>query len=189
MAKLIVALGVVITCLVSALGQEAPPLRQVVLYSKITHRDWSRSSINFESGERGSPSADASGFDLIYGTLAINDDSNWFEVSDARSMIVDMGAKQWGDFKETPSFPNSDKPRKPLPLKGNVKEIVTSAGSKEVSPYQQFVPVKAGHIYLMKVVRERKKTYIMFRVDNLVSEDNCLLSWKTVPPPRLDIER
>jgi hypothetical protein len=187
--KLTLALGSLLALSVTAGGQVVPELNTVTLFSKISHRDWSRSSVNFDSGQRGSPTADISGFDLVYGTLAVNDDSDWFEVIDGRSMIVDLGARQWSDFKATPSFPKSKKPQKPRPLSGNVKEIDTSGGSREVSPYQQFARVKAGHIYLMKVVRDRNKTYVMFRVDNLVSEDNCLLSWKKVAPPPDDLEK
>lgn len=187
--KLVFALGVFIALSVSAVSQDAPTLNQITLYSKMVHRDWSRSAVNFESGERGSPTADTSGFDLIYGTLAVNHDGNWFEVIDGRSMIIDLGKKKWADFKQTPSFPKSKKPQKPRPLTGDVKEIDVSGGSKEVSPYQQYVYVKAGHMYLMKVVRDRKKTYVLFRVDILNSEDNCVLSWKKVAPPPDDIEK
>lgn len=187
--SLIFAVSSLIALSVTAVGQDEPPLSTVTLFSKISHRDWSRSSVNFDSAQRGSPTPDTSDFDLIYGTLAVNDDSDWFEVIDGRSMIIDLGAKRWSDFKTTPSFPKSKKPQKPRPLSGRVKEIDTSAGSKEVSPYQQFVRVKAGHMYLMKVVRDQKKIYVMFRVDNLVSEDNCLLSWKKVRAPVDDLER
>lgn len=160
-----------------------------IWYSKIGHRDWSRASVNFESGGRGLTYGEkTTDFDLTYGNLAVNHDGDWFEVRDPSSMIVDVGPKQWGDFKETPSFFKSKKPRKPLPLSGP-KEIDASANSKEISPYQQFVRVKVGHMYLMKVMRERKKTYIMFRVDKLIKEDNCLLSWKKVPPPAEDVEK
>ena len=187
--KLTFTLAALLTFFVVTDAQDSPALNQVTLFSQITHRDGSRASVNFDSGERGSPTADTSPFDLIFGTLAINDDSNWFEVIEARSMIIDLGRKQWSDFKQTPSFPKSHKPRKPLPLNGRVKEIEASAGSTEISPYQQFVPVKPGHIYLMKVVRERKKTYVMFRVEDLISEDNCRLSWKKVAPPPADVEQ
>lgn len=186
-SKLIFALGALIALSVTVDGQQVPELNHVTLYSKLGHRDWSRASVNFDSGERGSKDAQVDEFDLIYGTLAVNSDSDWFSVRDPRSTIVDLGAKQWGDFSETPSF-KSKKPRKPLPLSAPMV-IDGSAGSKEISPYQQFVPVKAGHMYLMKVVRGRKKTYIMFRVDTLVKEDNCLLSWKKVPPPAEDVEK
>jgi len=44
-------------------------------------------------------------------------------------------------------------------------------------------------MYLMKVMRERKTIYVMFRVDSLSKEDNCVLSWKRVPPPPEDFEK
>ena len=186
--QLILALGALIALSVTAGGQDVATLNQVTLYSKMGHNDWSRASFNFESGERGSPSARTANYDLTYGTLAVGYDRDWFEVRDPRSMIIDLGAKQWGDFKETPSFFKGKKPRKPLPL-SRPKVIDASADSKEISPYQQFVRVEAGHMYLMKVMRERKTIYIMFRVDSLSRVDNCVLSWKQVPPPRDDFEK
>lgn len=185
--QLILALGALIALSVTASGQEVATLSQVTLYSKMGHNDWSRTSINFESGERGAPSRTAK-YDLTYGNLALNHNADWFEVRDPRSMIIDLGAKQWGDFKETPSFFKGKKPRKPLPL-SQPKVLDGSAGVKEHSPYQQFVRVEAGHMYLMKVMRERKTFYIMFRVDSLSRVDNCVLSWKIVPPPRDDFEK
>lgn len=185
--QLILALGALVALTVTAGGQEVATLNQVTLYSKMGHNDWSRTSINFESGERGSPSRTAN-YDLTYGNLAVNYDADWFEVRDPRSMIIDLGAKQWGDFKETPSFFKGKKPRRPLPL-SRPKVLDASAGVKEHSPYQQFVRVEAGHMYLMKVMRERKTIYVMFRVDSLSRVDNCVLSWKKVPPPHEDFEK
>ena len=185
--QLILALGALIALSVTASGQDVATLSQVTLYSKMGHNDWSRTSINFESGERGAPSRTAK-YDLTYGNLALNHNADWFEVRDPRSMIIDLGAKQWGDFKETPSFFKGKKPRRPLPL-SRPKVLDGSAGVKEHSPYQQFVRVEAGHMYLMKVMRERKTVYIMFRVDSLSRVDNCVLSWKIVAPPRDDFEK
>lgn len=68
-------------------------------------------------------------------------------------------------------------------------EMNVSAGVKDVSPYQQYVRVKLGHMYLMKVVRDGKKTYVLFRVDTLTKQENCVLSWKKVQPPPEDIEK
>ena len=186
--QLILALGALVALSVTAGGQDVATLNQVTLYSKMGHNDWSRTSINFESGERGSPNGRTANYDLTYGNLAVNYDADWFEVRDPRSMIIDLGAKQWGDFKETPSFSKGKKPRKPLPL-SRPKVLDASAGVKEHSPYQQFVRVEAGHMYLMKVMRERKTFYVMFRVDSLSRVDNCVLSWKKVPPPRDDFEK
>lgn len=185
---LILALGALVALSFPAGGQEVATLNQVTLYSRIGHNDWSRTSVNFESGERGSPNRRPAYYDLTYGNLAINYDADWFGVGDPRSMIIDLGAKQWGDFKETPSFFKGKKPRKPLPL-SRPMVIDASAGVKEHSPYQQFVRVEAGHMYLMRVKRERKTFYVMFRVDSLTRVDNCVLSWKQVPPPRDDFEK
>lgn len=168
--------------------QDVSALYQVTLYSYRSYRDWSRTSVNFDTGERGSRSGNLAGFDLTYGNLAVDNNGDWFEVRDPRSMIIDLGWKQWGDFTETPSFFNGTKPRKPLPL-SKPKVVDASGDSKEISPYQQFVRVKAGHMYLMKVVRGRKTTYLMLRIDSLVKEDNCVLSWKKVRPPFDELEK
>lgn len=186
--KLVFVVAIVIALSITTVCQESPSLYQVTLYSKIGHREWHRASINFESGKRGSPTADLSDFDLVYGNLAVDDDSDWFAVSNPRSIIVDLGKKQWKDFNGTPKF-LKDMSRKPLPLGDAPFEVDASANSKDISPYKQFVQVKAGHMYLMRVVRGRTNSYVMFRVDNLVRKDNCLLSWKKVQPPRDDIEK
>jgi hypothetical protein len=187
--KLILALGILVAVSATADGQDVPELNQATVYSRMTYRDWRKPwGVNFDRAEEVSADQQLRGIDLKYGTLKINDDGDWFEVRDPRSMIVDLGAKKWGDVKETPAFFKGKKPRKPLPL--NAPKLVdASANSKDISPYQQFVRVKAGHMYLMKVVTGRAKTYIIFRVDNLFKEDNCLLSWKKVPPPVDDVEK
>src|ERR1700738_3238968 len=182
------ALIALIALSVVADGQNGAALPQLTLYSFHAYNDTSRSSVNFDTGVRGFTVGHSADVDLAYGTLTVNNDNDWFEVRDARSMIVDLGAKQWEDFRETPAFFHGKKPRKPLPLDAP-KVVENSAGSKEVSPYQQFVRVRVGHMYLMKVTRGRKKIYVMFRVDSLTQKDNCVLSWKKVPPPTEDLEK
>jgi len=173
---------------VAADGQDGTVLSQVTLYSYRVYRDPSRSSVNFESGVRGLTTGQCADSHLNYGNLTVNNDNDWLQVCNPRSWIVDLGTKQWGDFKATPSSFAGKKPRKPLPL--NAPYVIdASAGSKEVSPFQQFARVRIGHMYLMKVVSGRKKIYVMFRVDNLTKKDNCLLSWKKVPPPAEDVEK
>jgi hypothetical protein len=172
--------------------QDDAGLSRVTLYSVQGHgNDWSRSSVDFDSGIRGFTGEGAHDFDLTYGSITMNTDLDWFEVRDPRSMIIDLGEKGWRDFRETPSFTKRDKPRKPprLLTPSTPKVADVSAGSKEVSPYQQFRQVVAGHMYLMKVTRKRKTIYVMFRVDNLAPRDTCLLSWKKVPPPAEDEEK
>ena len=186
-----ICLALILLCSVLASGQDSNGLYDVTLYSVVGYQlDWTRSSVEFDSGIRG-PATNAAGtseFDLTYGALIINDKVDWFGVVNPRSRIIDLGAKNWTDFRETPSLWPGNKPRKPLPL--NAPMVAdASAGVKEPSPYQQYVPVVVDHMYLMQVVRGRNKTYVMFRVKSLVSKDNCILSWKKVAPPKEDLEK
>ena len=186
--KLPFAVGVVIALSIAAAAQNVPELKQVTLYARIHYQDWSRAAINFETGERGSSYKGLPDFDLTFGSMAINYDCNWFVVTNTRSQIVTLGKKKWTDFKQTPSFPVS-KTLKPLPLKDPPMTVDASGDSKSISPYQQHALVKADHMYLMKIVRDGKKSYIMFRVDKLVSQDNCVIAWKKVAPPPDDLEK
>ncbi len=155
------------------------------------HTDNSRSSVNFETGQKGhSPHPQLSDFDLTYGGLEIKKDGkvypDWLRVTDPRSMMVELGKKEWQEIKATPPFPKPKKVSPPLPLSNRPMVIDVSAGSPEVSPYRQFIAVQPGHVYLMRLVRDRKVIYVMFRVESLTSRDNCVLSWKLVKPPNVD---
>jgi len=167
---------------VAADAQTGTALNQITLYSYRVYRDPGGASVNFESGARGLPTEQCADSDINYGNLMVNKDNDWLQVCNPRSRIVDLGRKQWGDFKETPSSFKDKKPRKPLPL--NAPYAIDASGvSKEVSPFQQFARVRAGHMYLIRVARGRNSIYVMFRVDRLIKNDNCLLSWKRVTPP------
>src|SRR5215471_12986040 len=157
--------------------------------------DRSKSSINCETGERGSPSGQ---YDLKYGGMVLGTPhkygqeekllTDWLGVLDCRSMIVDLGAKQWQDFKETPPFPKPKTIEPPRPLDKPNCVVDTSAGRTDFSPYRQYVVVDPGHMYLMRFLRGRKTIYVMFRVESFVARDNCVLSWKRVMPPNVDNE-
>jgi hypothetical protein len=74
--------------------------------------DDSRSSVNFETGDRG-PARGGGFYDLRYGGVIIEPPgkpgvflADWLDVLDCRSMIVDLGAKTRQDFKETPPLPS-----------------------------------------------------------------------------------
>jgi hypothetical protein len=196
---LVLSIIVLISLSVSAGGQAGAELAQVTLYSGLGHNhDFTRSSLNFESGERGYRET-VSGFDLIYGNLSINYGSDWYRdwlvVLNPRSIVCDLGEKKWGDFRQTPSFPWKNW-RVPLPLNSPMvfdasagKKVDTPNGKQSVTPHRQSVMVRAGHMYLMRVMRGRSETYVMFRVESLTSGDNCVLSWKKVPPPEDDVEK
>ena len=113
--RILLLLVITFTACASIAAQTEGVLREVTLYyfQYPEQPDRSRSSVNFETGERG---PDRSGsFDLRYGGMAIGTPgtpgkpgkflADWLGVLDCRSMVVDLGAKQWQDFKTTPPFP------------------------------------------------------------------------------------
>jgi len=199
MKVMISSILVFISLSVSARGQAGAGLAQVTLYSVQGHnQDFTRSSVNFESGERGFRGTVA-GFDLIYGNMTINYGKDWYRdwlvVRDSRSIVCDLGEKKWGDFRQTPSFPWKNW-RIPLPLNSPMvfdasagKKVDTPNGKESVTPHRQSVMVRVGHMYLMRVNRGRGETYVMFRVESLTPGDNCVLAWKKVPPPEDDVEK
>lgn len=177
----------------NASGQTGPVEQRVTLFSYMKYRDTSRASFSFERGVRGAPAspADADNFDIIYGNLKIGRDADWFTIyfqSHHRSRVVDVGKKRWADVRRTPSLP----PSRPQPLdpeKALPGMVDASAGVKKHAPYDQFVRIRPGHIYLMHVKSRRKDFYVLFRVEELNPGDSCTISWKAVPPPERDIER
>jgi hypothetical protein len=189
------SLVIVISAFGSIAAQTSPELQQVTLYNMVkSPYDESRSSINFETDKTGLLGGERpTNFDLSYGGMIIAKDGrrfpDWFRVTDARSMIVDVGAKNWQDIRETPPFPKTGKSHPPPPLAQRPMVVDVSAGSKEVSPYRQFILVQQGHIYLMRILHGNKVIYAMFRVESLNSEESCVLSWKHVTPPKVDNEK
>lgn len=57
-------------------------------------------------------------------------------------------------------------------------------GVPKVDPI--FSKAVAGHMYVVRVVDEREDFYVLFRVESLVRGDNCTISWKRIPPPRVE---
>lgn len=158
--------------------------------------DNSRSAVNFETGDRGpvpgSPVHYGS-YDLRYGGMVLGVPGkptsflfDWLGVLDCRSMIVDLGAKTWQDFKATPPLPHPEYLSEPESLTPCSFVVDNSAGSRELSPYRQFVAAKPGHVYLIRLVNRNKVSYLMFRVESLNSKDSCVISWKPVTPPNVD---
>ena len=152
--------------------------------------DDSRSAVNFETGERGP--ARGGSFDLRYGGVIIGAPGNsgvflvdWLGGLDCRSMIVDLGAKTWQDFKTTPPLPSPQYLTESQALAPCTVVVDASAGAREISPYHQMVVAKPGHIYFMRLVNGSKVSYLMFRVESLNRKESCVISWKPVTPPNV----
>jgi hypothetical protein len=179
-------------------GQASADLQQVTLYDFSPSSHEFRSALNFRTGNR-SEYHDFTGFHLAYGGAVIQEGGkagkpgkvhpDWLRVLDSHSMIVDLGVRNWQDFKETPPFPKPRTTRPPLPLSPRPFVVDASAGSQDFSPYRQMVEVEPGHMYLMRVSDKTRVFYAMFRVESLESRVSCILSFKLVKPPNVDDEK
>jgi hypothetical protein len=150
--------------------------------------DDSRSSVNFETGERGP--ARSGSYDLKYGGIITGVPghpgvflADWLGGLDCRSLIVDLGAKTWQDFKTTPPLPSPQYLTEAQALAPCSVVVDASAGAREISPYHQMVVAKPGHVYFMRLVNGSKFSYLMFRVESLNTKESCVISWKPVTPP------
>ena len=166
-------------------------LNRITLYSAIGNYDrgggWdiTRSTFNFETGksepakqtQRGIPDD----YDISYGETEIGPNRDLFQVRDHRSMIVDLGRKNWDRFNETPSFPKNQSSVPPRPL--TPTRTLSSRDTDVTAKWRQFVKVRSGHMYLARLLKRSGVLYVMFRVESLKPGDNCVLSWKRVPPP------
>ena len=175
-------------------AQSNSDLRQVTL-DYLSLSTWeSRSSVSFQTGklqyQRSEPYTD---FDVTYGGMSVEKDGmfypDWIRVVDSRSMMVDLGEKEWAAFKETPPFPQPKYQHPPLPLTNRPIVVDVSGDSREVSPYRQVIEVKTAHMYLARVSHGNKVFYVMFRVESLSSQQSCVLSFKLVKPPNVDDEK
>lgn len=105
-------------------------LPQVTLYSPNKYGpSFERAFFNFETGSL-APSGRR--WDLNYGSLYVNEDHDWFEVStskDSRSIIKDLGALSWTD-----SFQVSAVEPFPKLMAGEQRQIIVEANGADGKP-------------------------------------------------------
>src|SRR5256885_17140725 len=111
--KILFSLVILISACGPVVAQSSTEAQQVTLYNFGTpEHDESRSSINFETGKRGHLRGEQlADSDLMYGGMIIEKDGkrfpDWFRVTDSRSMIVDLGAKEWRANQRATTAPNA----------------------------------------------------------------------------------
>lgn len=169
-------------------GQAVPPPSeplQATLFSRIQHKnkDYGRSAFNFQHGVRSDDKSwnqTARGYyHLLYGSISINGDSDWFGVpgdGEDSTRIKDLGVLQWSQVYFTPFLPANPHPSGAIrwPRPGE---------SLESSSEERVTKVIAGHMYVVHIKNKETDLYVMFRVDELVPSDKCSISWKLVPSP------
>lgn len=120
-------------------------------------------------------------FDIRYGGLSLNGDSDWLDVPTAngsRSQLKDLGELNWGDIYYVPILPASLTPHP-----GGMSHLFKAGKMVSTSPEGVLVKAAAGHIYLLHSKHDKTDLYVMFHVDALKAGDECTISWKIVPSP------
>jgi hypothetical protein len=179
--KQLCSLLVIPICFVIAVGKGKPSQQTITLYSQIKYKSLSRSSFSFERAGRGTQKD----WDLLYGSMHIGDDLDWFSAStakDNRSLIRDMGELNWSDLYKVPVIT-------PLPKLEEGKErniVVDSSGDTGKAWAEKngiFVKAVAGHMYAIHIKDTDSDFYVVFRVESIERGDNCSISWQIVVSP------
>jgi hypothetical protein len=135
---------------------------------------------------------------LLYGSLYVGDDLDWFQSSTAegdRSVLKDLGEHDWSTWFEVPVVEPMAK------LKPGEKRNITvdssgadgedGAPAKPSRPKHDgkprvdslFAKAIVGHVYVIHVVDDSRDFYALVRVEALEKGDNCTVSWKLIPEP------
>jgi hypothetical protein len=157
--------------------------QSATLLSHIGHNDFAKSNFNFQLGVRGDSTSPPTRniYDLRYGGLSYNHDSDWFDVPIAhgsRSKIIDLGALNWLDVYDIPILYASLEP-----YDGMRTDSINHGRLVSSLPENTLVKVIVGHMYLLHARDNDRDLYVMFRVESLKPGDEVTISWKVVPSP------
>jgi hypothetical protein len=181
-ARYLCGLLVLIFCGVTVTAKGSPTEQTVTLYSFMKYKsDYSRSAFSFERASF----VYGKGWDLLYGSLSIGDDLDWFSAStatDNRSLIRDMGEINWFDSYKVPVITPLPKLE---PGKQRTIKVDSSGDTGKAWAEKNGIFVKAivGHMYAMHVKDTDSDYYALFRVEAINPGDSCTISWRIVASP------
>ncbi len=164
--------------------------KTVTLFSRAKYKDkfqgYGKSAFSFNHGLRSDrgPRITRNNYELLYGGIRWNGDSDWFSVTmvtDDRSRIKDLGELNWSDPFEIPYIPARTEPNKGIRWPAKTETFEQSSNG-------QVTRVVAGHLYVLHSKDTHSDLYTLFRVEKLVPNDEVTISWKVVrrqsPDPR-----
>jgi hypothetical protein len=161
-----------------------PDPQQVTLFSRITQgsQDYGRSAFSFygvRSDDRNWRRVAGSAH-LLYGSISIDHDTDWLEVSmagDDASRVKDLGEMQWADVSDAPLLPANPRPNRGIRFPGRGESYESSSDGRVTRAV-------AGHMYVVHIKNSVEEFYAMFRVDSLVPSDHCTISWRVMRSPK-----
>lgn len=158
-------------------------IQKTILYTRDNQedKDYGKAYFSFQYGVRSDVETEKTkkDWDIKYGYASINGSSDYFGVtmiSNDRSRIKDLGRQNWSDIKQVPILPGNPGPYKGIRFPFNGESIEeTSEG--------QVTKVVEGHMYVAHIKDEDTDLYALLRVEKLVPNDRCTISWKVVASP------
>jgi len=121
-------------------------------------------------------------WDLSYGFMSINYE-DWFILHYAsRSVIQDLGERDWDHPGVVPVL-------EPLPpfSKDKPREVTIDASAdthaKWARATHNMAKIVQGHMYALHVKNDIDDFYVMLLVDQLEQQKRCAISWRLVPAP------
>ncbi len=159
--------------------------KTVTLFSRITHQDkfegYGKSTFSFKHAVRSDAGSQVTrnNYELTYGGISVAGDTDWFAVvmvTDDCSQIKDLGALSWAEILNVPFLPAPFEPAKGMRFPSKTETL-------EQSSKNQATKVVAGHMYVVHSKDSDSDFYTLFRVEQLVPNDEVTISWKAVPSP------
>lgn len=148
-------LAIALTAATAFAGEDAPPRGKltsgtITLLCRTKHKDYEKATFSFERGIRDDPQrVTRNDWDLLFD----DDVFRVLMVTDDRSVIVDLGEKEFADITELPAFPP-----------WNEREAVQAVA-------------RVGHAYAVRTLDRDSEHVSVFRVTDLIVRDRCTIEW------------
>jgi hypothetical protein len=170
----VAALGIAYSAALAQTITLVPPL------NPITQKyDEGKSCFNFKLGllkETVLKDTKKNEWDLAYGFLSIGGE-DWFTLHSAsRSVIQDLGERNWDNPGTVPVL-------EPLPPFPKGLDASADTHKKWAKAMRNMAKIFPGHMYALHVKNDAGDFYVLFRVNDLEQNKRCTISWQRGPSP------
>src|SRR5688572_1875525 len=162
-------------------------VQRTTLFSRTRYKaqDYAKSAFNFQHGLRSDDKewlrVTRNVAHLLYGSISLNHDSDWFSLSTVRddpSRVKDLGEMEWSQVFYTPFLPDNPRQTEAIRFPGEGESFEASSDGRVTKAV-------LGHMYVARIKQGEKSLYVMFRVEALEPSDHCIISWKIMPSPEV----
>lgn len=159
--------------------------QSVTLLNRAKHQIYEQSVFSFQFGVNGEAGRKLAHnrWNLLYGSLNLNHDSDYFQVRGGRddcSRIIDLGEKRWDEIDEKVILDDNPMSEKLIPCSAMTQLVPPRSGQNINDLNAHVAKALKGHLYLVHNLERETNLYTLFRVDELVPSDSCTISWKVI---------